>query len=702
MRVSYTIALLFMCVGIMPLQAWAGQDNGETNPDSTTSRVSKVIWVMDPIVIEGRRDDLVGISISASEGRVGIADLRLRPMLRAGELLEAVPGMIMTQHSGGGKANQMFVRGFNLDHGTDFNTVVSGMPVNMPTHGHGQGYTDINFVIPELVDHLKFRKGTYYADIGDFSSAGSATFELVREVPESFLRFVGGEFNYLRGVGAASGRAGAGTWLIGGEMHTYDGPWTLPEDLQRVSGLARYSWTSGVNEMSFLALGYAAKWDATDQIPLRSVEDGLISRFGHIDPTVGGETNRYSLSFDWNRNTGETRHRATVYGFYYDLDLWSNFTYLLVDSVNGDQFEQFDERFCVGGSYDITLLSGWFGAAQELTLGVQSRTDFIQKVGLYNTRERQRLSTVREDEVTETGTGVYATLDSRWTRWFRSNLGLRGDYYHFDVTSDFGPNSGTASDAQISPKLALTFGPFARTELYANAGLGFHTNDARGTTITIDPVSGDPVDPVDPIVESRGAEFGVRTNPVSNYRMTLAVWGLELDSELLYVGDAGNTEPSDPSRRYGIEWNNYFEPRNWLAIDFDYAYSHARFVDVAAGEDYIPGALEHVVAAGLTVKPLGSSGWFGSARLRYFADYPLIEDNSQRAGSTTIVNLGLGYQVGRARIGLLLFNLFDAEDSDIEYFYASRLPGEPVDGLDDRHFHPVESRMLRAGVTVGF
>jgi hypothetical protein len=312
------------------------------------------------------------------------------------------------------------------------------------------------------------------------------------------------------------------------------------------------------------------------------------------------------------------------------------------------------------------------------------------------------LRTVREDAVTETGLGLYTALDTRWSGWFRSNLGLRGDFYHFDVTSDLTPNSGTASDYQLSPKLALTFGPFARTELYVNGGLGFHTNDARGTTIAYDPVTGDPVTPVDPIVESRGVELGVRMTAGRNFRSTVSVWGLELDSELLYVGDAGNTEPSDPSRRYGIEWNNYFEPVEWLAIDFDYAYSHARFTGVPSGEEHIPGALEHVINTGLAVKPSGRNGWFGSARLRYFAGYPLVEDNSYRAGSTIVMNLGLGYQVGSARIGLLLLNLLDAEHSDIEYFYASRLAGEPAGGIEDVHFHPVEPGMLRAGVNVGF
>ena len=294
--VNLAVLIVFLACPVSALV-----DSTVTSTADTTRVVKRFIWVIDPIVVRGRVDDLTGLVESASQGRVGVEDFELRPMMRVGELLETVPGMIMTQHSGTGKGNQMFVRGFNLDHGTDFRTEVDGIPVNLPTHAHGQGYTDLNFLMPELVDFVEYKKGNYYVDIGDFGSAGAAQFQLARKLDQAIVKAEVGEYRYYRSVAAMSQDVGAGSLLLAVEANAYDGPWDVPEEFTKFNGMARYTWGSQDNEWSILGLAYDARWDASDQIPQRAVDDGLISRFGQIDSTLGGRTNRFSLSGHWRR-----------------------------------------------------------------------------------------------------------------------------------------------------------------------------------------------------------------------------------------------------------------------------------------------------------------------------------------------------------------------------------------------------------------
>jgi hypothetical protein len=657
-------------------------------------------YILDPVTVEGRRDDLAGIAVTASQGRVGIEDIRLRPIVREGELLETVPGMILTQHAGDGKGNQMFVRGFNLDHGTDFETRIEGMPVNLPTHAHGQGYTDVNFIVPELIDYVEYKLGVYYAEIGDFGSAGGAEFRLPTSLPRPFFRLAAGVNGFARLVGAGSKQVGPGELLIGGEVKGYDGPWVVPQNLRKWSALARYSWTAGAHDFSVLAMGYRNRWDGSDQIPWRAVEAGVVDRLGQVDSTLGGDTQRYSLSGSWRRRGGASTQELGLYGIYYDLDLYSNFTYFLDDPVNGDQLNQADRRGVLGFNLLHQQLGTALGRTHVLRLGLQSRADFID-VALFNTDHRQPVDTVRSDEVVEWGSGLYVTAESQWGSKLRTLLGLRGDFYLFDVTSNLPANSGNRGDAILTPKASLMFGPWDGTEFYVSGGMGFHSNDARGTTQTVDPTTGDPVVAVDPLVLSRGAEVGVRATPVRGWRSTLSGWFLELDSELQFVGDAGTTEPTQESRRLGVTWTNFYRPVPQLSLDLDISLTHARFVDAPEGEDRIPGALENVVAAGIMWDAVGR-GFFGAVRLRHFGEYPLTEDNSVRALPTTLLNVGLGYLFDEIRVTLKVINLFDAEDNDIQYFYASRGPSEPLVGVEDIHFHPVEPRQVRASVSWGF
>ena len=674
------------------------------NPLNSQAQPPENNFEFEEMVVVGRGEDLTGIADSASEGKVGQLQLRTRPILRSGEILEVIPGMIATQHSGTGKANQYFLRGFNLDHGTDFAAKVDGMPINHPTHGHGQGYLDLNFIIPELVDFVQFKKGPYYAEVGDFSSAGAADIRMFDAIEEGFIEIGIGEDDFFRIVGAESLKLGEGTLLGGFETQFYDGPWKDPEDLEKYNGMLKYSLGDDTRGLQLSAMGYYSEWDSTDQIPRNAVTRGLVDRLGSLDPSDGGDTERYSLSLSaWNEHRyGLTR--GTFYVAYYDFNLWSNFEYFLGDSVNGDQFQQVDERIILGGE----LTNDWSSEVKDYpvdhSIGLQFRHDFINEIGLHNTRQRKRLSTVRDDEVDETSIGLFYENTIQWHDYFRSIAGLRGDAYFFDVTSKNIPqNSGTENDQILSPKLSLVFGPIHKTEFYVSAGLGYHSNDARGTTIEIDPDSGDPVAKVDPLVRSRGTEIGLRSTLIPGYHSTLALWYLELDSELVFVGDAGTTEPSGESERIGLEWTNYYKITNWLTLDFDVAYVDAKFSDAPSNQDEIPNAVPLTIATGASVK--FDNGLFGSIRVRHLDRYPLEESGTIESDATTLVNLQIGYEIESRGLGIHvdILNLFDSDDNDITYFYASRpLATDPPEGIEDIHFHPVEPRTIRVYLSKKF
>jgi hypothetical protein len=686
-----------LVLGSYAPEALRAQAPSPTTPGQPSAGPSQTL---EPVVVTGRADDLTGIAESASEGRVGQAQLETRPFLRPGEVLEVVPGVIVTQHSGTGKANQYFLRGFNLDHGTDFSSFVDGVPVNFPTHAHGQGYMDLNWIIPELIDYVTFRKGPYYADVGDFSSAGTAAFHLVTTLPAGLAQVGIGQDDYYRVLVAQTPKIGPGHLLYAFEANFYNGPWDHNEHVRKFNGVLKYSLTSGPSTFSLGFVAYSNTWDSTDQIPQRAVDQGLISRLGAIDTSDGGTTSRYSLYSEWSYKGDKSLTQANAYLTYYRLRLFSNFTFFLDDPDNGDQFEQSDKRFVYGGNVAQTWFTTWLGRAMDHSIGLQVRHDAIPEVALFQTQQRERIGTTRNDDVHETSVGFYYQNQTQWHPKVRTVLGLREDVFVFDVNSDIAANSGNTTASIFSPKLNLIFGPWASTELYLNGGFGFHSNDARGTTITVDPKTGDPALQVDPLVRSKGAEIGVRSTWVPGLNSTLAFWYLTLDSELLFVGDAGITEPSRASRRYGVEWTNFYKPLPWLSLDFDIAYSHARFTEDDPAGNYIPGSVETVIATGATIDL--PNGLFGSLRTRYFGPRPLIEDNSVRSKSTTLVNLQAGYKYKNLRAQIDVLNLFNSHRHDIDYFYVSRLPGEPADGVADVHFHPVEPRTVRFYLTYRF
>jgi len=677
----------------LPASAEVATPNQAKSSDRATDAAAK----LDRIDVLGRRLNLVGEAISASEGLLGQGDIADRPLLRVGDLLEFVPGLIATQHSGSGKANQYFLRGFNLDHGTDFATSVDGMPINMRTHGHGQGYTDLNFLIPETVQTLTYRKGTYYADVGDFSSAGAAQFALADRADTGTLNLTVGQDRYGRVALVNAANRGPLDVLYAAEAQVDDGPWQdIEEDVRKLNLLLRISGDLGSGRAHATLMAYDNEWNSADQIPQRAVDQGLISEFGSLDLSVGGDSSRFSLSGGWAGAAFGGEFEANVYAIDYALNLWSNFTYLLDDPDNGDQFQQVDDRRI----YGFNSSQQWQQGRSRWRLGSEGRFDDIGRVALLRTNNRQLVSSVRDDRVEEGSLGVFVANEFEFNDTLRSYLGLRHDRYAFDVDSNLAINSGEADDSITSYKASLAWQPSEPLELYASYGTGFHSNDARGTTIRVDPVSGDPAQQVDPLVSSRGAEIGSRFFFNQQFQATLAVWTLRLDSELLFVGDAGATEPSRPSQRDGIELGMYWYPDQRYSVNLEASYTDAAFTDADLAGREIPGSIPLVVGTGLTAHY--DRGWIASAQLKHFGSYPLIEDNSVGSDGSTVVNLRLGREWNQWKAYLDVLNLFDSDDHDIDYFYASRLPGEPAEGIEDIHYHVVPTRSLRATLSYLF
>jgi hypothetical protein len=677
----------------------AGFTLAHASQASSTDKTEVV--ALDTIEVKGQATHLSGVATSASQGVVGQAKLAYRPLARAGELVEVVPGALATQHSGSGKANQFFLRGFNLDHGTDFSVMVDGVPMNMPSHAHGQGYLDLNSVIPELVDHVDYGKGPYYADAGDFSSAGYSRMHTMHRFPKGLFKFTGGEFGYYRALLADSIKIGSGDLLAAGEFNAYDGVWQQPEDLGKYNGMLRYTLDNKDWGLSVNAKAYHSSWNATNQIPERAIDNGTLDLYGSMDPSDGGNSNRYSLSSNaWSRGDGY-KNDFNAYVVYSDLNLYSNFSGFLDYPLQGDQINQTERRVVTGGNGEQTWFAKWFGFNVDNSLGLQIRHDDIIGAALNRTEQRRIFQTVRQDDISETSVGVYLKNQVQWLEKFRTISGLRADFFDFNVKSRTLPvNSGQQSAAMLSPKLSLIFGPWVDNEMFVNLGYGHHSNDARGTTLQVDPVSGNPAASVTPLVWSRGGEIGLRNQFFPGLNSTVALWWMQVNSELIFVGDAGNTEPSGRSERHGVEWSNYYQATDWLTLDADLAFSKAKYVGVPRESNHIPNSVGRVISAGAVVQlPMHT---FSTLRLRHFGNIPLNDAGSLTAGDTTLVNWGLGYQHKDLKLELDLFNLLDSKSNDTAYAYTSRLPGEAAEGVDGILKHPVEPRMVRLTASVRF
>jgi len=712
-----------MVLGTIVGIAQAQEEKQEKKASQASS--SDQITSLPEVVVEGRQDSLLGIADSASQGTTGSEQLGDRPILRSGEVLETIPGVIITQHAGGGKANQYFLRGFNLDHGTDFAVFLDGMPLNLPSHAHGEGYSDMNTVIPEFVQRIDWEKGPYYADVGNYGSAGSAHLVFYKTLPQNFATVEAGMYGYERGVFGVSQKLGQGNLLYGGEVYHDNGPWVNPDNYSKFNGLLTYSQGDDANGFSVTARGYRGKWNSSDQMPESAVP--IVGFFGAIDPTDGGNSQRYSLQAELHRQDENSATKIIAYGFYYDLDLFSNFTYFLTDTNRGDQFEQQDKRWVGGLDVRHTIFSEWFGREVKNTFGLQVRNDWINN-GLYQTQNRVRVSkldsatgtilpaTTEADRFTDTQVGLYVENRIQWAEKFRSVAGLRGDLDYFDVTClNNLTNSGTSASFLPSPKLSLIFGPWARTEIYVSGGFSYHSNDGRGATQTVQPVSADnpypgtPTEKIPGLIQTKGAEIGVRVLAVPHLQSTVSLWYLHSDSELLQDGDTGGTVASkEPSNRYGVEWANYFTPTRHLAFDFDMAYSIARFTSVDAddaspgspGGTRVPEAVGLVIASGVTLHDW--NGFSASLRLRYFGPRDLTSDGIYRSRETLLLNAGASYQINRTwRISVQVLNLLNRRDHDIDYAYESRVTPTAAPVFQDV-YHPVEPIQARVALTARF
>lgn len=660
--------------------------------------------VLDEVVVSSDRKDMVGVADSASEGAITAKELEARPLLRPAEVMEAVPGMIITQHSGDGKANQYFLRGFNLDHGSDFATYVNGMPINNVSHAHGQGYTDLNFLIPELVDSLRYRKGMYAAGDGDLAVTGSARIDYVHALSAPFLDTTLGEHGYRRMLAAGSQRLGEVNVLAAVELAGNNGPWEQPEHLGKRNAVLSIASGTAASGYALTAMAYEADWTATDEVPQRAIADGEIGRFGTLAPTDGGKTHRYSLSGAWADADEHDSRQASAYVVDYGLDLFSTPSGLL-----DGQHEQADQRAIWGGEAARSHVFNWGGWDTEASVGLQFRQDRIGHVGLFQTVNRQRTSTTREDRITEDALGLYAEAHTQWLPWLRSTLGLRWDKLMADVTPLAGVfnanNGGTARADQVSPKLGVAFGPFGHTEYYVNWGQGFHSNDARGATSRVNVVDGTVIQPTPLIVKATGGEIGMRTQILPGWHSSLSVWRMKLASELVFIGDQGVTEPKGGSHRYGLEWSNEYNS-NGLYLDGDLALAYARFDVAENGGRYVPNAIPLTASLAATMDKGGT--WFGGLRLRYLGAYPLEETGTEKSTPFWTANLKLGYRWDKSlQFSMDILNLFDRKANDIEYWGASCTAAEGTacnagNGIDGRLIHPLEPRTIRLGMRVSF
>jgi outer membrane receptor protein involved in Fe transport len=628
-------------------------------------------------------------------------ELNARPVARPGEILEAVPGLIVTQHSGEGKANQYFLRGYNLDHGTDLAISIDDVPANMRTHAHGQGYADISWLMPETINSLAVRKGPYFADEGDFSSVGNLRISLIDSVPKNITQVTAGSFGYRRLFGMGSERIGEGTLLVAGEVGTYNGPWVNPDDLHKLNGLMRYTQGTATDGLSVTGMAYSNKWNSTDQVPQRAIASMQIPRFGTEDPTDGGNTNRFALSARMADTDDTGSWKANAYAVRSELDLFNNFTYFLNNPTLGDQFHQRDDRIMAGANVSRTFDGSFAGRPMQTTFGIQTRYDDI-RLALTGTYQRSFLATVRSDKVSEASVGAYAENTVHWTSWLRTTLGWRGDYYDARVNSMLDANnSGKASAAIGSPKFTSVLGPFNKTEFFFGAGFGMHSNDARGATVTEDPsdptvkLSASPL-----LVRTRGAEVGVRTKLVPGLVSSVSLFTLDQASEIVFSGDAGDTTASRASRRYGVELTNSYRPNHWLEFDADLALTHARFVGFDSDQadlfnslagfpqtqignapgNHVPGAPVMVASGGVTIGD--KTGWFGALRWRYLGSSPLTEDNAFRSRPTSIFNGRVGYRADNGwRIQLDVLNLFNTSSNQISYAYGSLIKTDSLSNL---------------------
>lgn len=650
---------------------------------------------------------------AASDDEVRQRDLELRPRTRPADLFEVAPGLLVVQHAGGGKANQYFLRGFDADHGTDVSLMVDGVPINNVSHGHGQGYSDPHFIIPELVDRVDVHAGPYHAEDGDFATAGSVNLRYRDRVRESSLNLQGGMFGTARFLGILRAGVGPVHGYIAGELYRTDGPFTNPLGYERFNGVGRWTWApSERTRLGLTLMAYGGAWNASGQVPSRLTDDPRsgFSRFDSVDPTEGGQSSRRSLTFQLAHDfTPTSRLELSLYAVQYRLSIFSNFTFFAADPERGDMIEQTDDRVFVGLRAVWRRLDRAGAWRFRTTIGMQARADDIEN-GLHHSPGRLRAETVGTFSIRESSLGFFAEEEVSPTRWLRVMLGGRVDLFDFsveDTRSMPDPQSSGVRQASIAnPKLSVIVSPWRWLDLFANGGGGFHSNDARGVVRRIAPVT--------PLTRAWGYEVGARARIARRLDLAFSAWGMDLASELVWVGDEGTTEARGPTRRLGLTGEVRWAITPWLRFDADVSVVDATYVNNAGNANAVALAPTLVASAGLSVRhPVGV---FGSIRLRAVADRPATEDRSLQAQGFAIVNAQVGYRWRRLEFAVQVENLFDSEWREAQFASGTRLRNEcltagspgcnpPTDGarfgtIDDIHFTPGTPFSLQGRVSV--
>jgi outer membrane receptor protein involved in Fe transport len=681
----------------LPFLAWPAAASGVAPEITQAAEIANgatgdATAPIQEIVIFGRAQRLVGTAEAASEGQVGGADLSVRPLLRVAELLEVVPGLIAAQHSGSGKANQYFLRGMQLDHGTDFTALIDGMPWNLRTHGHGQGYLDVNGLIPEVVDRIDYRKGPYRADLGDFALAGASLLHTIDSLPHPFVSVEGGGYGWGRIAGGGSLDVGHGQLTAIGQWKAYDGPWQLPERLQHGSLWSKYRDATAAGLLTLTVSGYHATWHPSEQIPESSVGTAACAdAYCSLDPTAFGVTDRWIATAQLVRD----ELQASAWFQRYDWHMLSNPTY-------DYQINQFDHRWSGGGRWQQQLLHG---PRLGLTVGAEARHDDIDHVGVEHAVAGAPVAPISDNTVLESSGALYGEANLQASDAVRLLLGLRLDAYRFAVTAlNAKSPSGNRNDHQASPKFGLAWKLSPATELYANWGRGFHSNDGRGVVNADTPVPG--------LVAGTGYEAGARYER-GTFRLTATAWWLDVASELIFVGDSNAVEPKDGARRHGLEFVAFWKPAAGIGLDAVYTASHARYARTQEDPDYdaamtpslqgtrVEGSVESAGELGISAV---RGHWEASARLRYLGPYPLVPSGAKTAGAETMLNLRAAWRTGRWLLYAELLNALDARGKDIVYYYPSHIPGVLAPGEESatRMSRAEEPRTLRAGVRLDF
>ncbi|MBG6111572.1 hypothetical protein IWX84_002459 [Flavobacterium sp. CG_9.10] len=623
-------------------------------------------------------------------------DLQTTPVNSSQEILRKVPGLFIGQHAGGGKAEQIFLRGFDIDHGTDIAISVDGMPVNMVSHAHGQGYADLHFVIPETVEKIDFGKGTYYANKGDFATAGYVAFQTKDKLEKSSIGLEVGQFNTLRTVGLFNllGNQKNQSAYIATEYILTDGPFDSPQNFNRINLLGKYSAILDDNsKFSISASRFSSKWDASGQIPQRLVDNGTISRFGSVDDTEGGKTSRTNFNASLSKPINEnTFLKANAFYSKYEFELYSNFTFFLNDPINGDQIRQKENRNIYGMNAELNKKMKLNDLDLTFQYGVGFRADATTDTELSHTLNRRTtLQNIKLGDIDESNVFSYINSEINLGKLI-INPAFRLDYFKFNyqdkLTTDYKTQS--ESKVKISPKLNFIYTENNNLQFFIKSGMGFHSNDTRVVVQN----SGKQVLPT-----AIGTDIGTIWKPFPKLIVNSALWYLYLEQEFVYVGDAGIIEPSGKSKRMGVDLGLRYQLNDWFYLDTDANYTYARSMDAPKGQDYIPLAPDFTSTGGLSFQKL--NGFSGGVHYRYLKSRPANEDNSIVAKGYFVSDFNINYQYEKITIGMSIDNLFNTKWKETQFATESRLQNEPA-GVEEIHFTPGTPFFMKGKITYTF